>query len=50
VLFFDTEEENGFRWCFRLETCLQLMRGGKREQESATRLREEILYKARATR
>lgn len=50
LVFFDTEEEGGFRWCSRLETYLQLMQGGKREREIATPLREEILEKARATR
>lgn len=49
-VFFDTVEEDGFRWCSRLETYLQLMQGGKREQESAAQLREEILARARAPR
>ena len=47
-VFFDAEEDNGFYWCSRLETYLQLMRGGKREQEIATQLRDEILEGARA--
>lgn len=46
AVFFDTEEEGGFVWCSPLETYLQLMRGGKREQETATQLREDILRKA----
>lgn len=50
LVFFDTEEEGGFRWCSRLETYLQLMQGGKRERETATQLREEILDKAKAAR
>jgi hypothetical protein len=45
--FFDTEEEDGFKWCSRLETYLQLMQGGKREQETATQFREDILQRAR---
>lgn len=46
LVFFDTEEENGFSWCSRLETYLQLMQGGKREREIAAPLRKEILEKA----
>lgn len=49
LVFFDTEDEGGFRWCSRLETYLQLMQGGKREREVASPLREEILEKAQAT-
>ena len=50
LVFFDTEEESGFRWCSPLETYLQLMQGGKREQETAAQLREQILNKAAAAR
>lgn len=50
LVFFDTEEEGGFRWCSRLETYLQLMQGGKREREIASPLREDILAKAKVTR
>lgn len=49
LVFFDTEEESGFKWCSFLETYLQLMQGGKREQETAAQLREEILDKATAS-
>lgn len=50
LVFFDTEEEGGFRWCSRVETYLQLMQGGKRERETAAQLREVILDKAKAAR
>lgn len=46
TVFFDTVEEGGFRWCSRLETYLQLMQGGKREQEVAGPLRVQILGQA----
>lgn len=49
-VFFDTEEESGFLWCSPLETYLQLMQGGKREQETAAPLREDILRKAAPVR
>ncbi|MEX2470913.1 MAG: hypothetical protein WEA34_01945 [Gemmatimonadota bacterium] len=48
-IFFDAEEADGFNWCSRLETYLQLMQGGKREREIATQLRDEILDEARAS-
>jgi len=50
LVFFDAEEDSGFMWCSPLETYLQLMQGGKREQESAAQLREGILDKATAAR
>jgi hypothetical protein len=49
-VFFDAEEESDFKWCSPLETYLQLMQGGKREQEAALQLREDILGNAAATR
>lgn len=45
-VFFDATEEDGFRWCSPLETYLQLMQGGKREQEVAAPLRRDILKRA----
>jgi hypothetical protein len=48
-VYFDAEEDRGFTWCSPLEVYLQLMQGGKREQETATQLREEILSKAAST-
>ncbi len=50
TVFFDTEEESGFRWCSPLEIYLHLMKGGKREQETAAQLREDILRKAAPVR
>jgi hypothetical protein len=50
LVFFDNQEDSGFKWCSPLETYLQLMQGGKREQESAAQLREEILDKATSIR
>lgn len=50
TVFFDAEEEGGFQWCSPLETYLQLMQGGKREQQAATQLRERILKKAETAR
>jgi hypothetical protein len=49
-VFFDAPEESGFVWCSALETYLQLMQGGKREQDIALQLRGGILNKAAATR
>ncbi len=49
-VFFDAQEESGFVWCSPLETYLQLMQGGKREQEIALQLRDEILRKAAAAK
>jgi hypothetical protein len=48
LVFFDTAEDSGFKWCSPLETYLQLMQGGKREQETAAALREDILDQATA--
>lgn len=45
-VFFDTLEADGFRWCSPLEVYLQLMQGGKREQEAARQLRESLLEQA----
>jgi hypothetical protein len=42
-VFFDTSRGDGFEWCSPIEVYLQLMQGGKREQETAAPLREEIL-------
>lgn len=42
-VFFDAEESAEFTWCSPLETYLQLMQGGKREQEAALQLRDDIL-------
>ena len=42
-VYFDLEEDSGFRWCSRLEVYLQLMQGGKREQETALQLRDDLL-------
>ncbi|TVP55377.1 MAG: hypothetical protein EA351_10880 [Gemmatimonadales bacterium] len=47
-VFFDAQVESGIEWCSPLETYLQLMQGGKREQEIAVGLRDEILKKAAA--
>lgn len=41
--FFNTDRDNDFNWCSKLETYLRLTNGGKRERESAEQLREEIL-------
>ena len=45
-VYFDAREADGFRWCAPLEVYVQLMQGGKREQESALQLRADLLATA----
>lgn len=45
-VYFDLEEDRGFRWCPPLEVYLQFMQGGKREQETALQLRDDLLTQA----
>jgi hypothetical protein len=42
-VFFDSMMQEGFPWCSKLQIYLELMRGGKREQEVAMQLRQEII-------
>lgn len=42
-VFFDSMMHEGFPWCSKLQIYLELMRGGKREQEVAMQLRQEII-------
>lgn len=42
-VYFDPREADGFPWCPPLEVYLQLMQGGKREQEIAEDLRTHLL-------
>lgn len=42
-VYFDLEEDHGFRWCPPLEVYLQFMQSGKREQEIAQDLRPRLL-------
>lgn len=41
--FFNPNEEEGFRWCPPLQIYLELMAGGKREQEIAGQIRRDLL-------
>jgi hypothetical protein len=41
--FFDPNEEEGFRWCSQLQIYLELMAGGKRERETASQIRNDLL-------
>jgi len=45
-VFFDARESDGLRYCPPLEVYLQLMQGGKREQETASQLREQLVARA----
>jgi hypothetical protein len=42
-IYFDPTERNGFPWCSQLQIYLELVRGGKREQDIAAAMRESIL-------
>ena len=42
-LYFDTREEDGFRWASPVQTYLELMAGDKRDQETAEQVRAYFL-------
>lgn len=44
-VFFDATVDDNLPWCSALQTYLELMRGGKREREAASQIREQILGK-----
>ena len=46
-LYFDAREECGFHWASPVQTWLELMRGDKRDRETAEQVRESILRNVR---
>lgn len=46
TVYFDARRRDGFVWTSPVETYLQLATGGKREQEVAEQLREDLLARA----
>ena len=42
-VYFDPTETNGFPWCSQLQIYLELSKGGKREQDIASAMREHII-------
>ena len=49
-LYFDAREESGFYWASPVQTWLELMRGDKRDRETAEQVRESILRAVRGDR
>ena len=49
-LYFDARDESGFYWASPVQTWLELMRGDKRDQETAEQVRESILRPVRGGR
>jgi hypothetical protein len=49
-LYFDARQESGFYWASPVQTWLELMRGDKRDQETAAQVRESILHTVRGDR
>ena len=49
-LYFDARDESGFYWASPVQTWLELMRGDKRDQETAAQVRESILLAFRGGR
>ncbi|TVS10137.1 MAG: hypothetical protein EA424_25900 [Planctomycetaceae bacterium] len=49
-LYFDARGESGFYWASPVQTCLELMRGDKRDRETADQIREFILHTVRGDR
>ncbi|MDP9381366.1 MAG: hypothetical protein M3Q29_14705, partial [Chloroflexota bacterium] len=43
TVYFDPNEEEGFPWISALQTYLMLAAGGKREQETATQIRSDLV-------
>lgn len=43
IVFFDSEDWQGFSWCSKLQIYLELMQGGKREREIADQIRVDLL-------
>ncbi len=49
-LYFDAREESGFYWASPVQTWLELIRGDKRDRETAEQVKESILHNVRGDR
>ena len=49
TVYFDAREENGLLWSSPVQTYLELMKGDKRDQETAQQVRNEILTPLKKT-